>query len=156
MAVDSKRIETLRTYGDVMNFLLQTYATNQVIAEAYSDVLDFHQNSALTKETSSRISMNKNLRSGLISSDRRLQSLPIDRLLPRTRAQTRQFNSSNPVLGYYTVARLDHALDDTVRAAKRPAMMAHTIRNNKEPRFRPKTKKLSTETFECGGRKRPW
>lgn len=51
MAVDSKRSELLRTYKDVVKFLLQTYSTDEVIAEEYNDVLSFRQSSPMKEET---------------------------------------------------------------------------------------------------------
>lgn len=43
MAVDFKRSELLRTYGDVVSFPLRTYATDELIAKAYNDVAGFCQ-----------------------------------------------------------------------------------------------------------------
>lgn len=41
MAVDSKQSNMMRTYGDVVNLLLPTYATNEIIAKAYNAVVNF-------------------------------------------------------------------------------------------------------------------
>lgn len=41
MALDSKRSEILRTYGDVMNSLPRSLAKDEVIAKAYNDVTSF-------------------------------------------------------------------------------------------------------------------
>lgn len=105
MTVDSKRSEMLRTYGDVVNFLLQKYATDEVIAEAYNDVVNFRQSSATTKKTYSRMLWDKALRCGTVFSDRRLKSLSIDGLLPGTRAQTLHFLSLDPRSYYHKVVR---------------------------------------------------
>ena len=43
MAVDVERRELLRTYPQVVNFLLRTYATDEVISEAVGDVTSFRQ-----------------------------------------------------------------------------------------------------------------
>lgn len=40
----------LHTYLEVVNFLLQTYATNEMIAEAYNEFVMFLQNFAVTKQ----------------------------------------------------------------------------------------------------------
>lgn len=45
----------LHTYADVMNFLLRTYATDAIIAEASSDVVNFRQSPAMTKEAYTRM-----------------------------------------------------------------------------------------------------
>lgn len=41
MAVDSKQSNVLWTYGDVVTFLLRTYAMDDITAEAYSEVVNF-------------------------------------------------------------------------------------------------------------------
>lgn len=51
MTVDPKRSEMLGTYGDMVNFLLRTYAMNEIIAKAYNDPANFRQSSAMTAET---------------------------------------------------------------------------------------------------------
>lgn len=51
VAVDYRRSRMLRTHRDVVNFLLRTYAPDEVIAEAFSDVFNFCKSSAMTEET---------------------------------------------------------------------------------------------------------
>lgn len=51
MALDSYRSELLRKYGKLKNFLLRVYAADELIAEAYNDVVNFLQSSAVTKGT---------------------------------------------------------------------------------------------------------
>lgn len=55
MSVDSKQSKMLRSYGDVVNFLLPAYATDEVIAEAYNDVVIFRQSSAMAEAIYSRM-----------------------------------------------------------------------------------------------------
>ena len=50
MAVDMERSELLRTYLQVVNFLLCTYATDEVISEAVGDVTSFRPISNITEE----------------------------------------------------------------------------------------------------------
>lgn len=40
-----------RTYGDVVNFLLRTYAMDVFITEAYNDVVNFRKSSFMTEST---------------------------------------------------------------------------------------------------------
>lgn len=52
MTKDSKPSEMLRTYGDVLSFLLRMYATNEFIAEAYRDAfINFRQIFAMMEDT---------------------------------------------------------------------------------------------------------
>lgn len=41
----------LRTYGDVVNFLLRTPAADEVIAEAYNDAVKLRRSRAITEKT---------------------------------------------------------------------------------------------------------
>lgn len=50
MAANSKLFELLQAHGDVVNFLLRVYATDEVIAKAYRDVSSIRQIFAMTKE----------------------------------------------------------------------------------------------------------
>ena len=50
MAVDVERGELLWTYSQVVNVLLRTYATEEVISEAVGDVTSFRQSSNMTEE----------------------------------------------------------------------------------------------------------
>ena len=62
MAVDVEQEDLLRTYPQVVNFLLRTYATDEIIAEAYSDVMSFKQTSAMTEEQYSNLLWERALR----------------------------------------------------------------------------------------------
>lgn len=55
MALDSKRSKTLRTYGGVGIPVLRTFATDEVIAEAYIDVINLRQRFEMTEEASSTV-----------------------------------------------------------------------------------------------------
>lgn len=62
VAVHSKRSEMLRAYGDLVNFLLQSCATDEDIMEAYIDVINFLQSSAVTGEAYFRVLWDKAFR----------------------------------------------------------------------------------------------
>lgn len=66
MVIDSKRSEILRTCRDVVSFLLQTYATDDVMAKACNNVVNFRQSSAMTEETYFRMLGEKALRCGAV------------------------------------------------------------------------------------------
>lgn len=104
MVEHSKRCEMLRTYRDVVKFLLRTYETDGVVAKAYNDVVNFCQSSAMTEENFYRMNWDKALRCEIVLSNRRLRSLCIDGLLSGTRTQTRQFLVLNPRSDHRTVA----------------------------------------------------
>lgn len=62
-AVDSTRFEMLRTHGDVVNFLLKAHETDELNANAYSNVVSFCERSAMIKKISSKTRWDKALRS---------------------------------------------------------------------------------------------
>lgn len=114
MAVHFRLPERLRTHGNVVSSLLQTYATDEVIAKAYSDVVDFGQSSAITEKINSRMLWSKALRCQTVFSDRRLEPLFIEGLLHGTLAHTLQFFSFNFGSRYSTVNQSAQALGDSV------------------------------------------
>lgn len=73
MAKDFKRSKMLLTYKNVVSFLLQTYATDEVIAQAYSDVFNFRPSSAMIEETCSWMLWDAALRCRTLLSNRRLK-----------------------------------------------------------------------------------
>lgn len=105
IAVDSKRSEMFRIYEDMVSLLLQTYATDEVIAKAYNDVVNFLQSFATSKAMYSRMLWNKAFHCGTVFSDRLLEFVFIDEVPPGTRAQTRHLLSINPRSDYHTKAR---------------------------------------------------
>ena len=50
MAVDAEQRELHETYAEEVNFLLRTYATDEVISEGVGDVTSFRQSSNMTEE----------------------------------------------------------------------------------------------------------
>lgn len=91
-----KRSELLRTYENVVSFLLQSRATDEVIAEAYNDIVKSCQNSAMREKTYYRTLRDKVFRCGIVFSDRRWKLLFIDGVLQCRRAQARQLLSLSP------------------------------------------------------------
>ena len=49
-AVDTKQAELLHSYEEVVNFLVTTYLTNEVISEEYNSVMQFRQSSGMTEQ----------------------------------------------------------------------------------------------------------
>lgn len=81
MTLDLKRSEILRTYRNVMSFLLGVYATDDATEEAFICIFNFWQSSAMTEETEFEVLMDTGLRCGTVLSDRRFRYLFIDGLV---------------------------------------------------------------------------
>lgn len=65
----------MRTYGDVMNFLLRTYAMDEFITEAYNEIARSRQSFAMTQYIYFGMLWDKAFRCGTVFSDRRSKSL---------------------------------------------------------------------------------
>ena len=128
MAVDLERRELLRTYQQVVNVLLRTYANDEVISETVSDVTSFRQSSSMTEEVYSNHLWDKAIRCGTEFSDQRLKSLFVEGLLPATCAQVRNYLATDPDVDYQSVARYAQAIGETNRASRRQVMSAMSHR----------------------------
>lgn len=135
MAIALKRSKMTRTFGGVVNFLLQSYSRSEIIGEAYSDIVILFQSFEMTEERQSRMLWDSGLHCGAVLSNSRLKSLFNDGLLPGTRAELGQFRSLNRPLSYNSVVRQAQALGNRVRVVKRPAKTAPAIDNSKKARF---------------------
>ena len=137
MAVDVERRELLRTYPQVVNFLLRTYTTDEVISEAVGDVTSFRQSSNMTEEFYSKHLWDKALRCGTVFSDRQLKSLFVEVLLPATCAQVRNYLAAHPDVDYQSVVRYSQAIGEINRASHRQGMsaMAHQEPSGAARRF---------------------
>ena len=100
MVVEVEQREMLRTYSQVVNFFLRTYANDEVISEEVGDVTSFRQVSNMTEEVYSNYLWDKALRCGTVFSDRRLKSLFVKELLPATCAQVRNYLATHPNVDY--------------------------------------------------------
>ena len=137
MAVDVERRELLRAYPQVVNFLLRTYATDEVISEAVGDVTSFRQSSNMTEEVYSNHLWDMALRCGTVFSDRRLKSLFVEGLLPATSAQVRNYLATHSYVDYQSVALYAQAIGETNRAFRRQGMspLAHREPSGAPRRF---------------------
>lgn len=80
MAVDSRRSKILRTPWDVLNFLLRTYTTDEIIAEECNEIVNFRQGLAVTEAIYYRMLRHKAVHGETVFSTRRLKSLFFDEL----------------------------------------------------------------------------
>ena len=119
MVVDAEQRELLQTYPEVVNFLLRTYLTDEVISEAVGDVTSFRQSSNMTEEVYSNHLWDKLLRCVTLFSDRRLKSLLVEGLLPAICAQVRNYVATHPGVDYQAVARYAQSIGETHRSARR-------------------------------------
>ena len=123
LAVDAEQRELLEPYAKVVNFLQRTYATDEVIFEAVGDVTSLSRSSSMTEDVYGNHLWDKSLRCGTIFSDRRLNSLFVEALLPATYAQVRNYLATHPSLDYKAVARYVQAIGETHRSARRQATL---------------------------------
>lgn len=135
-----QKVQNVANTRGYRNFLIPEHGTEEVIAKAYSDVVNFCQNLALTEDIYSRMLRNNTLRCGTQFFDRRLKSLFIDRLLPETRTHIRQCLFSSLRLEYPTVVQQAESLGDSGRVARRPATTTPAIGVITEKRFHPRAK----------------
>lgn len=118
--------------------------------EAISDIVDSRQSFGMTNETYSRVLRRNTLRCYTSISNRRLSFFSIDGLHPERGAKTRQSFSLGSRLDYHTVKYKTKTLDDSVRAARRQAMMALAIGNNNGTGLCREEKTLSVESLSPG------
>ena len=96
---DARRDEVLSSYPEVVNYLFRTYATNEVIAEAYAEVKNFIQSLRKSETEYGDRLWRKALCCGNVFSDSRLKSLFAEGLLPPIRTQVRHHVQTHPPVG---------------------------------------------------------
>lgn len=104
--VESQRDEEVSSYPDVVNYLLRTFGTSEVIAEAFVEVTNFIKRSAITEREYGDWLWKKALRCGNECSDNRLKSLIGEGLLPAIRARVRHHLIMHPRVSLIEVARI--------------------------------------------------
>ena len=105
MADDVERRELLRTYQQVVNVLLRTYATEEVISEATGGLNSFRQSSNMTEEVYSNHLWDKALCCSTVFSDWRSKSLFVEGLLSATCTQVRNYLATHPDVDCQSIAR---------------------------------------------------
>ena len=117
---DGDHKEALSTYCEVVNYLLRTFATNEVIATAYTDLTSYVQATGMTETDNGDKLWDKTIRCGSVISQTRLRSMYAEDVLPSIRAQVRNHLATHTRLSYDEVVRYAQALGDSVRAARKP------------------------------------
>lgn len=70
--VDVRSQETLKKYSDVVNFMLITFLTDEVVADAYVDVTHYRQYSSMSDTEFAYKICDKEIRCVKVFSDRRV------------------------------------------------------------------------------------
>ena len=119
LAVDASRADMLTSYEEVVQFLLKTYATEEAMAEAITDVENFKQSSSMDVQAYSDELWTRALRCGSVISSTRLKGYFIQGVLPAIRAGVRYYATEHPDATYEAVLSKARSLGDAYMAAKR-------------------------------------
>ena len=119
LAVDEEDQELLTSYKEVVNCLLDKYATDEVIAEAYTDVTNIRQGSAVDDSAFGQSLWDKTARCGTVFSDRRRKQLFAEGLMDSIRSQVVHHLSNHPSMTFQSLVKFAQGLGKTYRAARR-------------------------------------
>ena len=92
----SSSADRLTSYSEVVHFLLKTYATDEVLAEAYADVQNYAQPSGMSEIDYSRRLYDKALRCGNVFSDQVLKGIFVEGIGESIRAHVRNYLAEHP------------------------------------------------------------
>lgn len=148
LAIDSCKRETLRSYPEVVNFLLQTYATEDAMCEALEDVQNCRQPSNMDEGTFSQLLWSKAARCGTVFSTNRLRSYFIQNVHRGIRGQVKLFASEHPTAGYSDVLKHAQGLGTDYRVARKISTEPTTNQDRGKPRRRSVMSVQTTETDE--------
>ena len=151
-AVDEDDLELLTSYREVVNCLLEKYATDEVIAEAYTDVTNFRQGSAVHESAFGQSLWDKTARCGIVFSDRRRKQPFVEGLMDSIRSQVFHHLSNHPDMTNQSLVKFAQGLGNTYRAARRSTSRVdfdERMARTKRPTPR---SVLSVETSSTGAR----
>ena len=117
----TRQTEKLSTYEQVVNFLIQTYVTNEVISEEYNSMMQFRQATNQTETDFADRLWQKAQRSGIVYSDKHLKSIFADNIWQPLRRSVNTHLSSKAKRGitYQELTRYAQGLGDQLRGATR-------------------------------------
>ena len=120
---DVDKVELLHTYDEVVNFLIKTYVTDEVISDEYNSVMQYRQSTSTTEQDFANKLWDKAQRSGTVFSDRRLKAIFADNLHAAIRRSVNNYLSEKTDKGvtFQDLARYAQGLGDQYRAANRKA-----------------------------------
>ena len=119
LAVDEEDQELLTSYKEVVKCLLENYATDEIIAEAYTDVTNFRQGPAVHESAFGQSLWDKTARCGNVFSDRRRKQLFAEGPMDSIRSQVVDHLSNHPDMTYQSLVKFAQGLGNTYRAARR-------------------------------------
>ena len=102
---DGGHKEALPTYCEVVNYLLRTFATHEVIATAYADLTSYVQATGMTETDYGDTLWDKTIRCGSVISQNRLWSMYVEGVLPSIGAQVRNHLETHSRLSYDELVR---------------------------------------------------
>ena len=115
---DARRDEVLSPYLEVVNYVLRTYVTNEVIAEAYAEDTNWIQSSGMSEAECGDSRWRKALRCGNVFSDSRLKSLFAEGPLPAIRTQVRHHLTTHPRITLTELTRYTEGMGTAYRGEK--------------------------------------
>ena len=118
LAVDEEGRELLTSYREVVNCLLEKYATDEIIAEAYADVINFRHGSAVQESAFDQSLWDKTARCGAVFSDRRRKQLFAEGFMDSIRSQVVHQLSNHSDMTYQSLVKFAQGLGNTYRAAR--------------------------------------
>lgn len=114
MVVDLEgETDILQSYPEAVNYPLETYATDEVIAKAYSEVIYCKQAIDKTETEFAELVRAKARRCCSVFSERRLKSIFVDGLLCGKQATVRNHLASSKRLSYAQVTQYAQSLGDS-------------------------------------------
>ena len=119
MIVDSdEETDVLKMYLEVVNYLLETYATDEEIAMAYAEVISCKQETDKTEAEFVEHVRAKARRFVSVFFERRLKSIFVDGLLPGIQATVRNRLGTARGLSYTQLTQYAQALGDSRRSVQ--------------------------------------
>ena len=115
---DARRDEVLSSYPEVFNYLLRTYATNEVITEAYAEVTNFLQSSGMSETEYGDPFWRKALCCENVFSDNRLKSLFAEGLLPAIRTEVHHHFTTHPGMAFTELTLYAEGMETAYRGGK--------------------------------------
>lgn len=103
----------------MVSFLSRTFATDETVAKARSDLITLRQSSYMTEQSQSNYLWDKAFWCGSVFSDKRLQSLFVKGLLPTTCAQVNNHLVAHPDMDYQFISRFAQAIGEASRSSCR-------------------------------------
>lgn len=141
--------EMLRSYPEVVNYLLETYATDEVLAQAYYDLVSARQGYAQAEDEFAHKLKTQSIRCGNIFNDTRLKAIFVEGLLPTIRASVRHHSSTHPRVSYRELTKFAAGLGDAQRGGKKlsktPSGEKYYAKRREDPKEKKRTSVMAIQ-----------